>query len=65
VSLASGEIAKPVYLQFDDNRLLPLLFGEHDQNLARIERNLFGPERRGIAGEDELLDVDLVGDDIA
>ncbi len=40
MSLASGEIAKPVYLQFDDNRLLPLLFGEHDQNLARIEQEL-------------------------
>jgi phosphate starvation-inducible PhoH-like protein len=29
-----------VHLQFDDNRLLPLLFGEHDQHLARIEREL-------------------------
>jgi len=27
-------------MQFDDNRLLPLLFGEHDQNLARIEKEL-------------------------
>ena len=27
-------------LQFDDNSLLPLLYGEHDQNLARIERQL-------------------------
>ena len=24
----------PLHLQFDDNRLLPLLFGQHDQNLA-------------------------------
>jgi len=30
----------PLHLQFDDNRLLPLLFGQHDQNLARIEQEL-------------------------
>jgi tRNA A37 methylthiotransferase MiaB len=30
--------AAPVMLQFDDNSLLPLLFGEHDQHLARIEQ---------------------------
>ena len=29
-----------VQLQFDDNSLLPLLFGEHDRNLARIEQEL-------------------------
>ncbi|MBL0941631.1 MAG: PhoH family protein, partial [Alphaproteobacteria bacterium] len=28
------------YLKFDDNKLLPLLFGEHDQYLARIEEAL-------------------------
>jgi phosphate starvation-inducible PhoH-like protein len=27
-------------LQFDDNRLLPMLFGEHEQNLSRIEVQL-------------------------
>ncbi|HYD30638.1 MAG TPA: PhoH family protein, partial [Azospirillaceae bacterium] len=27
-------------LQFDDNRLLPVLYGEHDRHLARIERQL-------------------------
>ena len=27
-------------LQFDDNSLLPLLFGEHDRHLARIEHEL-------------------------
>ena len=32
--------ARPIHLQFDDNRLLPLLFGEHDHNLARIEQEL-------------------------
>ena len=30
----------PVRLQFEDNRLLPRLFGEHDQHLARIEQQL-------------------------
>ena len=35
-----GHVAPPVHLQFDDNRLLPLLFGEHDQHLARLEREL-------------------------
>ena len=29
-----------VQMQFDDNLLLPLLFGERDQNLDRIERQL-------------------------
>jgi phosphate starvation-inducible PhoH-like protein len=28
------------HLQFDDNALLPELFGEHDQHLARIEQRL-------------------------
>ncbi len=32
--------APQVQLQFDDNSLLPLLFGEHDQYLARIEQQL-------------------------
>jgi phosphate starvation-inducible protein PhoH and related proteins len=27
-------------LEFDDHKLLPLLFGEHDRNLARIEQKL-------------------------
>ncbi len=30
----------PILLQFDDNNLLPLLYGEHDQNLARLEQRL-------------------------
>jgi phosphate starvation-inducible PhoH-like protein len=29
-----------VHIQFDDNSLLPLLFGEHDKHLARIEQQL-------------------------
>ena len=32
--------SQPVHLEFDDNRLLPLLFGEYDQNLVRIEQQL-------------------------
>jgi phosphate starvation-inducible PhoH-like protein len=36
----SGLASGSSHLQFDDNRLLPLLFGEHDQNLARIEKEL-------------------------
>ncbi|MBV1797296.1 PhoH family protein [Siccirubricoccus sp. G192] len=31
---------RSVTLQFDDNALLPLLYGEHDRNLARIEQRL-------------------------
>lgn len=31
---------RPIELSFDDNRLLPLLYGEHNANLARIERQL-------------------------
>jgi len=30
----------PVQLQFEDNRLLPRLYGQHDQHLARIEQQL-------------------------
>jgi len=30
----------PVQIEFDDNRLLPALFGEHDRHLARIEQQL-------------------------
>ena len=32
--------ARTVTLQFEDNALLPLLFGEHDRHLARIEQRL-------------------------
>ncbi|MCE2509459.1 MAG: PhoH family protein [Alphaproteobacteria bacterium] len=30
----------PLYLQFDDNRLLPHLYGKQDEHLARIEKKL-------------------------
>jgi phosphate starvation-inducible PhoH-like protein len=33
-------VGAPILLQFDDNSLLPLLYGEHDQHLARIEQRL-------------------------
>jgi phosphate starvation-inducible PhoH-like protein len=32
--------AGPLQLQFDDNSLLPMLYGEHDRHLARIEQRL-------------------------
>jgi phosphate starvation-inducible PhoH-like protein len=41
--LTSGQPASadaPILLQFDDNTLLPMLFGEHDRHLARIEQKL-------------------------
>jgi len=31
---------QPITIEFDDNRLLALLFGEHDRHLARIEQRL-------------------------
>ncbi len=34
------EVSQPLHIQFDDNTLLPLLFGEHDRHLARIEQAL-------------------------
>ena len=39
-SLPPGLAEAPLQLEFDDNRLLPLLYGEHDRNLARIESAL-------------------------
>ena len=32
--------SEQVQLEFDDNKLLPLLYGEHDRNLARVEQGL-------------------------
>jgi len=49
-------------LQFDDNALVPVLFGEHDQNLARLEEQLgvslasFGNEVR-VTGPDAACDA--------
>jgi phosphate starvation-inducible PhoH-like protein len=33
-------VAPPLFLQFDDNRLLTMLYGEHDRHLARVEQGL-------------------------
>ncbi len=33
-------IGAPIFLQFEDNRLLPELFGEHDRNLVHMEKAL-------------------------
>jgi phosphate starvation-inducible PhoH-like protein len=38
--LPPSGISQPLVLQFDDNRLLPILYGEHDRHLARIEQSL-------------------------
>jgi phosphate starvation-inducible PhoH-like protein len=38
--LPTSGIPQPLVLQFDDNRLLPILYGEHDRHLARIEQSL-------------------------
>jgi len=39
-SRRKSKAAAPALLEFDDYGLLPLLFGEHDQNLLRIEQQL-------------------------
>ncbi len=39
-SSAPKPVSDTVQMQFDDNALLPLLFGEHDAHLDRIERQL-------------------------
>jgi phosphate starvation-inducible PhoH-like protein len=36
----ASRTADPVSLRFEDNSLLPALYGEHDRNLARIEQLL-------------------------
>jgi phosphate starvation-inducible protein PhoH and related proteins len=37
---ANDAADRPVLIEFDDNSLLPRLFGEYDRNLARIEQRL-------------------------
>lgn len=37
---STGSTHAPIHLHFDDNRLLPMLYGEHDKHLARIEQEL-------------------------
>ena len=38
--ILSKEAVRRIGLQFDDNKLVPQLFGEHDRNLAQIEEEL-------------------------
>ena len=40
VSKPGTAAVRPVLLQFDDNNLLPPLYGEHDQHLTRLEAQL-------------------------
>jgi phosphate starvation-inducible protein PhoH and related proteins len=40
LSLPSGPAAKAVTLHFADNTLLPLLLGDHDRHLVRLEQGL-------------------------
>ncbi len=40
VSKPGAAADRPVLLQFDDNSLLPPLYGEHDQHLTRLEAQL-------------------------
>ena len=37
---ASHGVVAPLLLEFEDNRLLPMLFGDYDRHLARIEQAL-------------------------
>jgi phosphate starvation-inducible PhoH-like protein len=39
-TLAPKPASAPLTLEFADNALLPLLFGEHDRHLVRIEQQL-------------------------
>src|SRR3546814_5018202 len=38
--VAAGQAGEQTFIQFDDNSLLPMLYGEHDQHLLRIEQQL-------------------------
>jgi phosphate starvation-inducible PhoH-like protein len=53
---------RSITLQFDDNLLLPLLYGEHDRHLARIEQRLgvrlsSRGNRLTISGQPERMEV--------
>jgi phosphate starvation-inducible PhoH-like protein len=67
---ATSRAPEPVYLEFEDNTLLPALFGEHDRHLARIEQLLgvsitsrgnviaiSGPANQAGAAKDALLSL--------
>ena len=36
----TSQSSELIHLEFDDNKLLPPLYGEHDRNLARLEQSL-------------------------
>ncbi len=57
-----GGAEAPALLQFDDNRLLPELFGEHDKHLVRIEQTvgvslINRGNRLAIEGSDEAAEI--------
>jgi phosphate starvation-inducible PhoH-like protein len=59
---SSDKAREPLVLRFADNRLLPLLFGEYDRNLARIEESLgvrvsSRGNRVSISGSSDAADV--------
>ncbi len=39
-SISDSAVGAAIHVRFDDNRLLPLLFGEHDKHLVQIEQRL-------------------------
>jgi phosphate starvation-inducible PhoH-like protein len=39
-SARPAAVERSITLEFDDNALVPMLFGDHDRNLARIEQRL-------------------------
>jgi len=60
--LTQGTPDKAITLQFDDNALLPLLLGDHDRHLVRIEQQLgvrlsCRGNRVAIAGEPARVDM--------
>ena len=59
---SSDKAREPLVLRFADNRLLPLLFGEYDRNLARIEQSLgvrlsSRGNRVSVSGAEEAVEV--------
>lgn len=59
---AKGKAVEPQVLSFADNQLLPLLFGEYDKNLARIEQSLgvrlsSRGNRVSMSGSDQAVEI--------
>jgi phosphate starvation-inducible PhoH-like protein len=62
IALTRASPDKAITLQFDDNKLLPLLLGDHDRHLVRIEQQLgvrlsCRGNRVAIAGEAGRVDL--------